>query len=336
MSVFSAKLVQFAANKKVKMYQVAERCGIDRSTVYQIFKGDRQPGSLEVVSQLARALQLDPTQTEELSVAYKISRMGDLNYSRRQKVLEFFNSFCPGINPPEAAALLTPDPSEERDVLTKPCGVCVGEEQVNAVVRTVVESELARRDGLIQIMAQPEYQFLFQILCAASPADGCKIQHILCLENSEAADTALYNLRCLKTATDLLLAPAGYTPFYYYDNVNAHFRNHMLLPYAVITGTCAVQISYDLRRAVYYSGKEQAAFFRGIFDEALKRSTLMVKTLDTISDSLEFYLKHNTQGPALCGCNAEPCLIPYLDRTMLEKYAKPIDNREELLEQFVH
>ena len=94
MSMFSEKLTQYANLKNVKLYGVAVNCGLDRSTVYKFLRGTREPKSLEIVIQLAKALQLDPTQTDELLEAYKVTKMGDHNYYRRKKVAEFFNFFA--------------------------------------------------------------------------------------------------------------------------------------------------------------------------------------------------------------------------------------------------
>lgn len=332
MSVFSEKFGQFAREKDMKMYQVAQRSGLDRSTAYKLLRGERLPAGLETVSRLAGALQLDPTQTEELITAYKITRMGDDNYLRRKKVLDFLNSFSD--SKPSAPAVLELSAKEKAPLAE--CGVCEGEEQVNHLVYTVVGSALTRKDCRLMLMVQPEYRFLFQMLLAVAPSEDCAIRHILCLENTNSPGAAPYNMDCLKTVTDMLVSRHNYMPFYYYDNINSHFRNHMLLPYLILTDSCTVQISYDLQHAVYFTEPEKIIFFEGLFDSAMKRSTLLAKSLESIPESIEFYLAQYARGPAQSGCNVEPCLIPYLDRRMLEKYTKQIDRRTEILDLFFH
>lgn len=336
MSVFSEKLNQLARKKEIKMYQLAEHCGLDRSTVYKYLRGTRSVKSLELVNKFVEALQLDPTQTNELIEAYKISQMGDENFYRRKKVMEFFNSFCPTLlqnETPVPAFILQ---TTKNTTLPTDCQVYEGEERINAVLQTALSAELFNTDGTIQIIAQPEYHFLFQMLSAAAGTDECDIHHIFCLDNTNSINATLYNLECLKSVTKSLLSQSGYTPYYFYDSVSAHFRNHMLLSNLIVTSACAIQISYDLRRAVYYTDRRKVNFFRGMFTDALKRSAPMIKRLDTISDSLDFYFaQYSKFGQPQGSCNAEPCLVPYLNRAMLEKYTEPIEHRSKLLDLFV-
>lgn len=336
MSVFSEKLNQLARKKEIKMYQLAEHCGLDRSTVYKYLRGARSVKSLELVNKFVEALQLDPTQTNELIEAYKISQMGDENFYRRKKVLEFFNSFSPTLLQNETPVPAFIPQTTKNTTLPTDCQVYEGEERINAVLQTALSAELFNTNGTIQIIAQPEYHFLFQMLSVVTGTDRCKIHHIFCLDNTNSIDATLYNLDCLKTVTKPLLSQPGYIPYYFYDSVNAHFRNHMLLSNLLVTSTCAIQISYDLHHAVYYTGKRHVDFFRGIFTDALKRSAPMIKRLNDISDSLVFYLTQYTKsGQPQGSCNAEPCLVPYLNRALLEKYTEPIEHRSELLDLFV-
>ena len=60
MSKFSQLLSQYIQEKNVRIYSLAEYCGIDRSLMYKIVHGKRTPGSASAVDKIADYLHLTP------------------------------------------------------------------------------------------------------------------------------------------------------------------------------------------------------------------------------------------------------------------------------------
>ena len=56
MSEFSQLLSEYVHTKNIRIYSLAEYCGIDRSLMYKIIHGKRTPSSLKTVDQNCRYL----------------------------------------------------------------------------------------------------------------------------------------------------------------------------------------------------------------------------------------------------------------------------------------
>lgn len=93
MSKFSQLLSQYIEEKNVRIYSLAEYCGIDRSFMYKIVHGKRTPGSASTVNKIADYLRLTPGECRELTDAYFITVQGSDNFYRRKHVLAFLNDF---------------------------------------------------------------------------------------------------------------------------------------------------------------------------------------------------------------------------------------------------
>ena len=76
MSVFSDLLEQYIKEKEIKIYSMAATCQIDRSMLYRIISGKRNPPSPEIFFRISKYLQLAPAEYEQLLNAYELTRLG--------------------------------------------------------------------------------------------------------------------------------------------------------------------------------------------------------------------------------------------------------------------
>ncbi|MDC0700611.1 helix-turn-helix transcriptional regulator, partial [Blautia wexlerae] len=311
MSMLSEKLKEIIQKKQIKMYTLANLCNIDRAALYKYVNGDRKI-SMEVFRQLAEGLRLSPEERAELTACFNIADMGEEEYLRRSCTAEFLSSFrVAPAEQPVSKALPGPGPK----------GALYGSLEINHAVQAAVRAEMERNNGEVLLMAQPEYESLFQALPALALEKGnCTIRHILCLEGTEKSGDNRYNLRCLRAAMQAAGSGCTYVPYYYYDNVHAHFSNNNLLPCLVVTGGCAIQISSRAEYALCHREKEQVAFFQKLFAEAVKKSQPLCGKIHTLAENLPFdeQMTLNREPPRYC-ISAEPCLIPCLSRDMLER-----------------
>ena len=88
MSEFSQLLTDYVHRKDVRIYSLAEYCGIDRSLMYKIIHGKRMPSSAGTVDKISEFLRLTPAEHRELHTAFRISLEGRNNYYRRLDILE--------------------------------------------------------------------------------------------------------------------------------------------------------------------------------------------------------------------------------------------------------
>lgn len=321
MSVFSQKmqaLIQPRIDKgQLTIYGLAQNSKIDRSSLYKFLNGERLPASLAVLNRLMEALRLSPTQSSELRTAYDISRMGEESYQRRRNTVEFLNDFNQYVD----VHSLTPVPILEPLPLPKEgAEVRSGILAVNSLVQSVVVAEATRPNGKIRVIAQPEYDFLIHSLSSLTLGRPCSIEHVICLESDSPEGDNQYNLDCLRAVVELMLSNRDYKPYYYYDSITSHFKNSNLLPYLVVTSECALQISYNRNYAICLRGEKYVSFFENLFDDACKRSNLMISTLGTITENLQYYYHEfvNRQSSPRWSCSCNPYFILYIDRPLLE------------------
>ena len=73
MSEFSDLLSSYIDEKEIKVYSLLEYCNLDRSTMYKIINGKRNPTSMEVFQKIAEFLHLTPVEYRKFKEAYLIS-----------------------------------------------------------------------------------------------------------------------------------------------------------------------------------------------------------------------------------------------------------------------
>ena len=93
MSEFSTLLAELIRTKDVNVNGLSSYCGVDRSTMYKLINGKRNPGSLEMVRKITDYLRLTPIEAREMAEAYETTRLGREVYYSRKDVLEFILNF---------------------------------------------------------------------------------------------------------------------------------------------------------------------------------------------------------------------------------------------------
>ena len=94
MNPFQKLLNEYIDAKDITIYALAKISGIERSFVQKIKNGSRIPTDENIVHTLSQALMLTPSETMELLKAYRITKMGEENYYRREQVKNTITSFC--------------------------------------------------------------------------------------------------------------------------------------------------------------------------------------------------------------------------------------------------
>lgn len=86
MSEFSDLLSQFIHDKNIKVYSMVRYCDIDRSTMYKIINGKRNPPTPAIVDKMAEFMHLTPLEYEQFQTAYQITITGRTTYFNRKSV----------------------------------------------------------------------------------------------------------------------------------------------------------------------------------------------------------------------------------------------------------
>lgn len=80
MSVFSDLLSEYITMKDVGVYPLSQFCGLDRSFMYKIINGKRNPSGEDVVRKMAQFMQLTPREKTDFMDAFYITQMGEEVY----------------------------------------------------------------------------------------------------------------------------------------------------------------------------------------------------------------------------------------------------------------
>lgn len=331
MSIFSALFSRHIREKNIKTSDLAQYCGFDRSNMYKIINGKRNPPSKEVVLKMAKFMQLSLAEEEELTEAYQIALTGHDNYFRRKAVLNFFSDFSltPSALSSFKYSVDSLDSNEETYPLSSP-------DKVKQALFHIISLEMsAGQNGRIQLLMQPDTPFLIDLISAESQIDmNVHIEQIICLNNSAGTSHSQknYNLCCLKQILPLYGVCCNYNCFYYYDNVSSKTGNFTLFPYMVITSRYVCLFTADLGKGYMMQSSPAHEMFSGIFSDYLRNSKPLLRHIDTLKDQLTFVeniLQKSTSGYCF---QMEPCLTPFLSISHIEKYVRSeIPGRDSLV-----
>lgn len=243
MTSFHDLLVRYINERKVSVARMAEYCGLERSSLYRILRGQRTPANEEMVRLMATYLCLSPAEEDSLLLAYRIELIGYEKYSRRQFIDDFIRNFhtTKALN-----ELYTPiiEPVADRSISVQPM------DNRSDVIKTflnAVVSECAKPEGgHIRLFIPPDPEFMTVIINAADTASvPIRIDHLIQLHQSESAVSAsAENFRMILDTLPMISDTIDYRPYYFYSEVIP--RLPLFYPYQCFTANSVFWLSEDL------------------------------------------------------------------------------------------
>lgn len=117
MSLYSEYLLDYIHKKDIKVASLTDFCQIDRSTMYKIINGKRNPSSKDLVNKIASFIKLDPTETKEYYHAYYNTLIGKDRYEHYKEIESFLLTFEISKNASQDT-LSTSDEQNNTDIIT--------------------------------------------------------------------------------------------------------------------------------------------------------------------------------------------------------------------------
>lgn len=324
MSLFSEMLARFVDSKNIKIYQLANLCGIERSWLQKMLTGKRKPADKEQVINLSQALALTHTETQQLMNAYRILEMGEENWLRRNSVLKLLQSFHIDENP-----LQLETPALEF-TLSPTCSSLIfhSTAAINRALHFILLQESTDPNGFIRIMVQPQFTFLFNCL-SVIPFDNIPIEHYLCLDSDPK--TEIENLNYIRQIIPLMLNCRGYIPYGYYDHVSSLFGSSAFLPNIILTSRYLMRISSDYSEAVISNQPQMLQLCQKYFDTQKKSSWPIFHQTTSFEEYLRVMLMGNPIKASYCVMN-HPCVLSFLTQEMLQKHLRSSVLSPQLME----
>lgn len=335
MSVFSEKLHDYISRANMKIASLSKHSGVDRSFIQKMLSGERTPSDISVISRLADALMLTPSERRSLKEAYSITRMGEDVYQRRmtvKRLLEEADSYY--FHTPVSALPQTPVSVSLGEVLS-----LQGKASIADGLRLLLDTELSDPEPRLSVVLQPDCEFsvILHNCCRAVPA--LHMEHILRFDNEfQYQRNNQYNLHCIRRLLPFLLSPCNYFAWFYYDFVSEEKKRTSVFPWFILGKKTVLSFSSDCEKGILYTNPQVVTLFQRIFEEfqsdCLPLFELMNLEASQFWDHKRWPSAHHAMTYSL---QYEPCWGFFYSMDIVEKQLlEDLPNREEILTFFSH
>lgn len=311
MSLFSETLSEYIKTKKIKIYQIANLTGIDRTWIQKMITGKRKPSDKSQVLNLSRALSLTHSETEHLINTYYILEMGEENWKRRQIIQKLIQSFHLDENP-----LHISYPSSEFS-LSKCCDTKILHTtiNINRALHSILLQESVNPNGFVKMFVQPDYSFILNCLTAID-FEHISIEHFLCLDSAPSQEVA--NLETIRQIVPLLLSCKNYVPYGYYDHTKSIFSSSIFLPNTILTSQYMVQISSDYTEAIITNHPDLLSLCHKYFEIQKNSSWPIFQPIKSFEEYLHLMLSETPPSVSYCIMD-HPCVLSFLSLDIIQR-----------------
>lgn len=319
MSMFSQKLSQLIASRKVTAYQLEKKGRLSRSTITKYTSAKSKPPDKDTLEELIHMLALGTDEANELRKCFEITTVGESVYFRRSNVASFLKSMNNYI-------AVYPEFHRHGSVhLNKPIECIQGTVGVSNVLESILFMELNQESPHVCIIAQPvnNSDLMSYLKAIASTQPNLGIEHIICIDNNSINDDNAYNINILKEIMPLIISGISYTPYYYYDDVHSHINSFTTFPNIIITSRHVLMASHEMDRGIVSDFEDFRILHHNIFNEWKESCDTYIKSLEQVPEMITYYNKiaegNGTVIPDF-SVMPDPCLFPFLDEQMIAKY----------------
>lgn len=179
MSQFSELLREYIKKKEITIKALAEKCGIDRTYLHKILKGERKVPSVDFVENISLQLMLSTEDKSRLMELYNISEMGEDVYNRRKQVSKIIHDMAnTNMEDPDALTFKT-----EVDIDSVPeISIYTDKRELRKNLQVLICSDVHNGSD-IQVIAQPT-EFLTNLLSIAAEGSESTINHLFFFDNT--------------------------------------------------------------------------------------------------------------------------------------------------------
>lgn len=328
MTPFSDLLSAHMKAKNIKTFSLAQYCGMDRSNMYKILNGKRNPSSANMVQSIADFLRLTPLERYDLLEAYQVTITGYDTYYRRKHVQEFITYFS---HKPDHLEDLSSYNNMNIDFPKLSDGALIsGKSQQKHIIYKILAAETGMENGFIRLFFQPDTdKFMDMLSCIGTTKASLQIEHVFCLTNSDKIlpDKYDYNLTCLEKIIPMYYnCICSYTPYCYYDNILSHNTIFNLFSSMVLTSSYAFVFSSQLQYGFLFSNPNVLLRLQDIFEELKSNASLVVRKQESFYTQFEFFNNieifndMETDRQPGYSFQREPCLVPLMPQSFPDQY----------------
>lgn len=316
MSKFSDMLEQYITQAGISEIQLAGVSGFSRSYVARLKNGQRVSPDAEKMGRLFEALNLSTAEYAEIWNLYLEERQGKEKYKLTKTVLEFIDSFRL-VSKLSADMKITYSIPEVR--------IINGREDVNYMIKLLVEKEAAEGEGHVRVFVQPEHRGVMEALKSSFKINhNLKVEHVVCLENRTEKDKdKYYNIKLLEQIVPLILCEEknDYSVYYHYNKVESQFNRFSLMPCGIITGDRVINMDWELENAIIYQEKDIWEFFVSAFEKMQEECEPLYIPIREPAEELKVYTERKEAASDIYCIGSQPCFGILNITELFEKYA---------------
>lgn len=286
MSALSEHLTYLIEKKGEKTRQLAERTGIDHSTMHQYVKGSRPLRNRKQLEAIMTELHLTPDERSKLLIDWEIAQVGPQTYNRRLRFDRLVRTLEPMAQEVALRLTKTEKPAPEEIEIQPLPPVVQGDLELNRVIGMILRDAVVRGQNIL-LITQPSNQMLLQsLLLVCSYAASSQITHLLCLDPQGDTDR-FDNLDAVETAIRCTLGIPGYEAWRFYGDAAEHYGSMSLLPNLLLTDRYAMQISSDYKTALIHTNESVLAFLKAQVLKMQKQCAPLMTKLNALTASLD-------------------------------------------------
>ena len=300
MSQFSALLKEYTIKKGYTIKTLSEMCGIERTYLHKILKGERKPPNAEFVNEICCQLMLTAEEKSELMERYNIAVMGEEVYMRRSRVGEIISNMANCGSKSKKGI----DFKTEIDYDSVPEFFSYSDSKEfykNILILLYCD---VQNGSDIRVIAQPS-EFLASILSYCVEDADVSVYHLFCFDNTACeSNSNKYNLDIFPFICDMAMAHEKYKPFYYYDNALSHINSMSLMPYVLITDNFVICSDEKFSRGMIYKSPKAVDFYIGQFERLRSECMSLLSSASSFIEIAQFWYE---EADSLVSFDYQPC-----------------------------
>lgn len=315
MSQFSTLLKEYTVKKGYTIKTLSEMCGVERTYLHKILKGERKPPNTDFVNEICRQLMLTAEEKSELMERYNIAVMGEDVYMRRSRVGEIISSMANcGSNSKKGIDFKT---EIDYDSVPEVSSYSDGKEFYKNI--QILMSCDVQNGSDIRVIAQPS-ELLNSMLSYCVEGADVSVYHLFCFDNNACeSNSNKYNLGIFPFICDMAMAYERYKPFYYYDQALSHINSMSLMPYVLITDNFVICSDEKFSRGMIYKSHKAVDFYIGQFERLRSECMSLLNSASSLVEIAQFWYE---DAEFLVSFDYQPCSMTGITEEIYNAHAK--------------
>ena len=266
--------------KNGKVYSFSKFSGIDRTIVYKMLNGTREPTGIDVDYHIEDYLCLNNTERERLEEAYYITKLGAFQYFGHLEAKSFLLEFSMENKRPQ---VLFPYTTIQMDDKEK--RVLEGANNVNLGIENLLSQESRANPDTRILISEMLLDDMTLMICSKLMEDNpdLNVTHIIMLddnrESSIIEEHQFYNMRCLRKLLPVLVQFENYDSRFCYNNIASIENSPTFLTNIIIVNDYVILYSKDRKYGVILHDAEMLAIYSDIMENFLKSSLQFASSL---------------------------------------------------------